>query len=516
MKVFLKKLTGNQIEKVESKKISFKRNVIFNIVSWFLPLLIGFISTPIILHRLGIKNYGLFSLVLGFISYSFTFNSGRVVTKYIAEFNSNYESEKISELISSALLINFILGFVGFASILLLTNWLVIDLFLISEDLRETAIVGFYIAALTIFLTMISQVFVAVLQGFQRFDIYSGIVTVTSFILVIGNLVLVLSGYKVQSLLVWNLLTILLSTVAFFIFSQKHQSVLKFTFNYNILRTILIYGSSVTAYQLLGSLLLLFERTLITRMFGEESLAFYIVPMTIGVYVHSLVASLTMAIFPIASEANANDNRERLLSIYKKSTKVVVSIVSCICLIIIVANKIVLKLWIGGELAEKFVEKSSDILVIHMITFGLLAVVIISWILVEGVKNASFNALQSFVWLIVGIPAMILLAPNYLSFGIALGKLIGVSIIPVTILIVEKWIFGKVLWRFWGKNLILLALVIIGSFYLERFMLDTILQTRFIFALEAGFIWICFFLALFLIGFFDSDEKKWLKNLLKF
>jgi O-antigen/teichoic acid export membrane protein len=509
-------LTENQPHKVESKKNSFKRSVIFNIVSWFLPLIVGFIATPIILHRIGVKNYGLYSLILGFISYSFTFNVGRAVIKYTAEFAKSNDSSKINSVVTSALLINLIIGFVGFISIMLLANWLVIDVFLISEDLRETAVFGFYIAAFSIFLTMISQVFVSVLQGFHRFDIYSGIITFTSFILVIGNLILVLSGYEVVSLLVWNLLTIFFSTIAFFLFAQKHQKLRKFQFNYLILKSILIYGSGVTAYQLLGSLLLLFERTLITRMFGEESLAFYIVPMTIGIYIHSLIASLTMAIFPIASEVNANDSQEKLLSIYKKTTKIVFAIISCISVILIVANKIVLKLWIGGELGNEFIEKSSNILIVHILTFGLLALVIVSWILVEGAKNASFNALQSFFWLIIGIPAMIWLAPIYSSFGIALGKLIGVSIVPITILIAEKWIFGKALWRFWGKNLILIALVIIGSFYLEQFMLNTIPQTRLVFALEAVIVSICFFTALFFIGYFDSDEKTWLRNFLKF
>ncbi len=509
-------MSNNLQNKENFPKISFKRNVLFNIVSWFLPLIVAFIATPIIINQIGLKNYGLFSLILGFISYSFTFNVGRAVTKYTAEFRANNQNEKINDVILSGLFVNIFLGFLGFVLIVLMTNWLVVDIFLISEDLKETAKIGFYIAALTIFLTMIGQVFIAVLQGIHRFDLYSGIITIISLFLIVGNLVLVFFNYSIQSLLVWNLITVLFSTIAFFSFSQKYQKIGSLTLNFSILKSIVKYGLSVTAYQILGSLLLLFERTLITRMFGEESLTFYIVPMALGIYIHSFITSLTIAIFPITSQIKSSENKEKLLSIYMKSSKIVFALVTCLCVIFIAANKVILKLWIGGELGETFAEKSSDILVVQVITFGLLAIVIISWILVEGVKNAFFNSLQTLLWLLIGIPSMIWLAPIYSSFGIAVGRLIGVSIIPITILIAEKWVFGKPLWRFWSKNLIILSLVFVGSFYLEQFLLNSFSQTRFIFVLEAIFVGFSFFTSLFIVGFFNDEEKMWLRNIFKF
>jgi O-antigen/teichoic acid export membrane protein len=51
------------------KRNSLLKNTIFGFLSWFLPLGLSFVATPIILHGLGIEKYGLYTLVLGFISY---------------------------------------------------------------------------------------------------------------------------------------------------------------------------------------------------------------------------------------------------------------------------------------------------------------------------------------------------------------------------------------------------------------------------------------------------------------
>ena len=61
---------------------SIVRNVIYGSLTWVLPVGLSFVATPIIVRSLGNNDYGLYALVLGFISYSFTFSLGRAVTKY--------------------------------------------------------------------------------------------------------------------------------------------------------------------------------------------------------------------------------------------------------------------------------------------------------------------------------------------------------------------------------------------------------------------------------------------------
>ncbi len=64
---------------------SIAKNVFYGFLTWILPLGLSFVSTPLIVRTLGKKDYGIYTLVLGFVGYSFTFSIGRAITKYISE-----------------------------------------------------------------------------------------------------------------------------------------------------------------------------------------------------------------------------------------------------------------------------------------------------------------------------------------------------------------------------------------------------------------------------------------------
>ncbi|MCV4640126.1 hypothetical protein OFB62_33005, partial [Escherichia coli] len=63
----------------KSRKQSIAANSLFSATAWLVPLIIGFIVTPILIRGLGTAEYGLFALLSGFIGYSFAFSIGRLV-----------------------------------------------------------------------------------------------------------------------------------------------------------------------------------------------------------------------------------------------------------------------------------------------------------------------------------------------------------------------------------------------------------------------------------------------------
>src|SRR5437762_7483637 len=141
------------------------RNVIYGSLTWVLPIGLSFVATPIIVRSLGNNDYGIYALVLGLISYSFTFSLGRAVTKYIAEYRVSGESDKIRDLISATFTLNVTVGLSGILLICLLANWLVRDVFRIEPGAQDKTVIAFYVASGIIFLSMLNQVFVAILQG---------------------------------------------------------------------------------------------------------------------------------------------------------------------------------------------------------------------------------------------------------------------------------------------------------------------------------------------------------------
>lgn len=487
------------------------RNVFYGSMTWFLPLCISFIATPIIVRSLGNTDYGIYALVLGFIGYSFTFSFGKAITKYIAEYRNTSESDKITDVISASFILNCVIGITGVAVICLLTPWLVRDVFRIDAASQEKTIYAMYIAAAVIFVSMLNTLFSSMLQGLHRFDIYSKIFTASGFVSIGGNLVLALIGYGLLALLLWNLITLAVFAGIYAIIGKRllPEFKLRLRLDHATARSVLGFNAGIVGYQIVANVLLLFERGWITQQLGSENLTYYVVPMTLGMYLHGFVSSLVQVIFPLASELK--NEREKLLALYTKATKIISMIVVFVALSVIVNSRLFLHLWIG----DSFVENSSDLLMIHMITFGLAAILTVSWQMSEGLGYPHYNFGIISICLAIAVSLMFALTPNYGNFGVAIARLAGFGTIFLSIYVVESLFFRHVQYAFWLRIIFCLGAASLVSGISEYFITTNLPQTWATLFLSAGIGGAVYLLVLWLLKFVTEDEKLLVRSLLK-
>lgn len=493
---------------IENSK-SIIRNSIYGFSTWLLPLAVSFIATPVIVKSLGHEDYGIYALVLGFIAYSFNFNVGRAITKFIAEYRTNGENEKISEVISATLFINLFVGIFGLVLIFALAKFLAADILKIPLESQGKTVNALYIAGLTIFFLMLNQVFYAILQGLQRFDAYAKIFNLNNILLISGNLALALAGFGLLALLSWNLLITSLSAMVSALVAKRLLPEFSFNlkFRREALRLVFGYSSGVIAYQILANILLIFERSWITGKLGAESLTFYVVPMMLALYIHSFISSLMIVIFPLASELN--NEKEKLLRLYLKATKIVSFLSVFLGATLIVNSSLFLTLWMGAD----FAEKSASLLVLHTITFSLLAIEIVAWQTTEGLGFPNYNFYFFMICFIFGISGMIFLISGYGNFGVALGRTIGFSTLFFTIFYVEKLFWGKIQIKFWLKLFGVLAFSTVLTVLTEKILAEKlgISWFSFIISTVAGGLVYC--LTAWFAGFVTDDEIALLKRL---
>jgi O-antigen/teichoic acid export membrane protein len=460
---------------------------------------------------LGNEDYGIYALVLGFIGYSFTFSIGRAITKYIAEYRANGETEKIRDVISATFFINITVGLIGVLIICLSANRLVRDVFKIAPEMQNKTILAMYLASAIIFLTMLTQVFNAVLQGIQRFDVYSKIYNANSFALLLGNLALAYFGYGLLALLIWNLLIICIFCAVFAVSAKRllPEFGISFRFKRESLKLVMHYSLGIIGYQIAANVLLLFERGWITRQLGAESLTYYVVPMSLGMYIHGFISSLMLVIFPLASELK--NEKEKLLRLYTKATKIVSLLVVFLGTTLIVENKFFLFLWMG----ENFAEKSSELLVLHTITFGLAAILTVSWQMTEGLGFPNYNFAVFAICLVVSIALMLVLTQSFGSIGIASARLAGFATIFFSIFYVEKWFFNKIQIGFWVKLIFVLTVGAIFAALTESLIINYLPVNWLTFILSAACGGLVYCAALWLLDFIDADEKILIRGILK-
>jgi O-antigen/teichoic acid export membrane protein len=485
-------------------------NSLFSLFAWFFPNILGFVATPILVKGLGNEQYGLFAIVLGFISYSFTFGSGKVVAKYIPEFQASGEQHKIAQVVSGTFWFNLAIGLIGSISLALFAPVIVADVLLIAPDSQSIAIHALYLAGAIGLVTMISQIFQFVLQGLHRFDNYVLLTNLNGLLLSAGNIVLVLSGYGVVALLLWNLSAISFTGLLFYLRSKSllPESGLTFKVDREMFATVVRYGSNIILYQIFANVLFIFERSWVVRKFGAEALTFYFVPMLLAIYMHGLVGSFVQALFPVVNELL--NNIPKLIRLYQKATKLIFAIVVFIVANYISGGRLFLTLWVSPELSAN----AYELLIIHSLTFGLIALCVIAWQLAEAFKRPELNVIMTGTWMLIAIPLMILAADHWKSEGIALSRLAAVLVTFPLIFYIEKTFLGRIFWGFWWSiiykvGIATIVMVLLQSQIYGRFPSSYL--TLFI----GGLVGIAAFgVILLATGFLSVEEKTMIREML--
>ena len=484
----------------------------FGLLGWLVPLAATFALTPMIVHGLGAESYGLYALIVGIIGYLATlnFNVGRVITKYLAAGEVGHQSDLIGEVLSSTLFLYMVIGLTSAAALILLADPLMGRVLHITPGFQPAVRLSLYIGAAGLLFAMLSQLFGAVPQALQRFDLY-GYITIGSGVAAIGgNGMMVWMGYGFTSLIVWNVVVSLLACLAYGIVARRLLPGVKLAarFRKNLLPELLRFSGAVTVYQIVGNVMVLAERGWLARSLGAGSVTYYVVPMTIAVYLHAFVSSLTLVIFPMASEANARQDTARLHRIYTRALKYVSVVVVFIAVALSCASHELLSIWMG----EGFADLSGTVLRIHVITFSILAMLVVPWQIADGLGFPGCNAFVSVLWLLIGIPAAALLTPRWGILGVACARLAAMAVVPFYMVYIERRVFGGFLWDFWRR--VGLSLAAAGG-------LSAVFLTGLLRWLPSGWIWLSvsvllsgsmMLAILWLVGYLDKTEKDWLRQ----
>jgi len=494
-------------ESVHSRRIL--RNIVYGLSTWILPIFLGLVSTRVIVRSLGNSDYGIYALVLGFIAYSFNFSIGRAVTKYLATYRATGETEKIRGLISSTAIIAVGLALIGSLMILAISNWLVVDVFEIEQASQTKTILALQLSAATIFAMLIGQIATSVLQGLHRFDIFSRIQNGTSIIALLGNLLLAYNGFGLLALLLWNLTVTITSTIVAFVYARRLLPEFGFSLTNGRDMTMLVlqYSASVVGYQILTNAFFIFERSWVVSNYGSESLTFYVIPMTLGIYLHGFIFSVSMFLFPLASELDSD--RTRLLVLYRGATKGVLSIVAILATTLVILGRPFLTLWLGNE----FGERSGGILVIHTLAFGLAALVIVSHQTAEATGQPLFNFRNMAIGVAIAVPLTIFTTGRYGLAGIALGRLAIFIVTVAAIAILERKTFGNIQSKYWSALLLRIGVAVVITALVEK-AISSILPVSWLSLAITGTAGLAVYaLVLFFLGTVSDEDRRLLHRM---
>lgn len=404
-------------------------------------LVLSLYSTRLILHALGIDDYGVFTLIAGVVS-MLAFMTNAMVTT--TQRFMSYHQTKSDLSVQQKIFGNSILMHIIF-SILVLVSLEIIGLFLfdgflnIPQNRISAAKIVYQCAIAMILCSFITAPFKALLISHENI-VYISIVDVLDGILKVG-IALLLTKIPCDKLILYGYLMItiyLLNFIAFafYDFKKYEECVLPKFKNFN--KTYLKSMSAFVGWQLYSTGCII-GRTqgtalILNRFFGTVINAAFGIALQVSGAINFISSALVTAINPQIVKAEGSGDRKRMFDLAEAASKFSFLLLAMVVIPLSLVLPDILKLWLG-EVPEGSVLFCQVILyaaLIDQITYGLISAN-------QAIGNIGPYALTINTIKILTVPALWIL----LKIGIDLKIAIWTYVIFETICALFRLVFLK-------------------------------------------------------------------------
>jgi len=336
--------------------MSLRRNTLWNLLGTGLPVLLGVVTIPYLLKKIGIEAFGLLSLIWALIGYFslFDFGLGRALTQQVSSALAIGKTSQLPGLIKTGLSFTAVAGIAGGAVLAGFSNQLAMQWLKISVELQNTAVNALLIAAIGIPLTTITTGLRGVLEAYEEFKIVNMLriwLGAANFglpalsVMYLGNSL----SFIVSSLVVARVITLIAHV--WLVNTKLPYGWINAGFNQRNLRDLLSFGAWMTLSNIISPLMVTADRFLISFVLSASVVAYYTVPFEVLIRILIIPGALTAAFFPkIASLISSNIILAK--KTYKKSELLVFCILLPIVIILICTSHFWLSQWLNHEFAD--------------------------------------------------------------------------------------------------------------------------------------------------------------------
>ncbi|ECC1659033.1 TPA: flippase [Salmonella enterica] len=387
--------------------MSVIKNSIWNIAGYIIPAIITIPALGILGRVLGAERFGVFTLALAIVGYASIFDVGlsRAVIREISIFREQFEEKK--KIISTSSLLVIIMGVIA-ASLLYIFSDAITNLLKISPALHLHVVNSLKILALSIPLFLITQIWLALLEGEERFGILNLYKSFTGSLLsllpVIFIYIVPTLEYAVAGLVVSRLICLIIA----FLLCRKIILEAKLTFSSSTLKRLLMFGGWITISNIISPLMAYFDRFIVSNQLGAVMVAFYTAPSEIIARLGIIPGAFSRAIFPRLSSSKSVQDRaknKRLVSL------LLLLITLPLLLVGILAGNSLMMLWMGPN----FSGISGSVLVILLIGFVFNSLAQVPF---ASIQSRGYAKVTAYIHLLELIPYLIILFYFIRKYGI--------------------------------------------------------------------------------------------------
>ena len=495
---------------METNNLSQKiiKNTIFNIIGRFLGVLVVLFLTPYIIRHIGIERFGIWAII-GVITGYFgllDFGIGASFVKYISEFYTKKDYEKINQVVNTGFVFYSIFAILIITLAFFIINPL-LTFFKIPAYLHNESLFVFLLGITLFGISNAISPFAAIQSGLQRMDITNKVSIAISIPTIAGTIFFLEGGYGLPGLMVNNAIILLISSITNLIIAFKILPELKFnlfSFSRKMFKKLFSFGYKVQISTIASLFHFQLDKILLAYFLNIGVVAYYEVAAQLASKARAIPLLLISAIFPAASELEAKADKETLHELYFRSLKYVILVgLPSSLLIILIANPFI-TLWLG-----KGYEKSA--LTLQILTVAYLFNIITGpgFFILNGIGKPQYAMKTSILAILLNLFLSILLVIKIGYFGVVIGTLTAMIITAGYFVTITHRVMDIPFWKICSKIFLKPLIASCISCSVIHVLIKQMDRIGWFGLIATGFLYFALFILIILItNYLDEFDKS--------
>lgn len=331
------------------------RNALWNFAGMAGPMIVGLVAIPLLIDGIGKDRFGLLAIIWMGIGYFSLFDMGlgRALTKLVAERLGKDTLGDLDALIWTALCMIVALGAFGGILIGLAAPAIVRDILNVEASLHAEAVAAFRILACGLPAVVGSTALIGVLEAHQRFSTIATIRMPLGVFTFLAPLATAAADPSLTYATAALLGVRLLALAAYFHAAARVRPELKSPQlpHRHHLRPLFSFGGWLTVTNIVGPLMVYFDRFLIGAMISVTAVAYYVTPYEVISRIQLLPQAIMGVLFPALAAAIASD-RKRLKALYGRAAQTMVLLVLPLMSAAFLFAPEALQMWVGTDFRQ--------------------------------------------------------------------------------------------------------------------------------------------------------------------
>ncbi len=337
--------------------MSLGKNTLWNIAGNVLPLVLGAVTIPLLIPKLGLERFGILTLlwtVIGYFSL-FDFGIGRAITQQVATCLGSQKQEQIPQTIKAGLEFTLLTGSLGTVVLGLAAHPLSHYGLGVSKELQDEVYISLIVAALGIPLATLSSGLRGALEGYERFQASNAARMLLGMSIFLFPLIAVMvHGTSLVAVTIWLVGARLISCLLFawLVTQLPSRDFWRAPILPATRRQLFSFGAWMAVTNLVSPMLVNADRFFISYFLGASMVAYYTVPFEFLVRLLILPGALGASLLPTLARDRVVDSM-RVAATFLKSVRIVSLAMLALCLTASLLAYPLMALFISEDFASK-------------------------------------------------------------------------------------------------------------------------------------------------------------------